>query len=638
MGAAVHFEWVVVLGAFAVVIIVVQWLVRRAEATDNRGRNSLKPDPETRPVVPAQAAPAPARPASLEHKARNVRQDEAPLRSEPEIVRRFHARLLTDSSGTPISSENRAAWLSARRKGVTATDVGKIVKLNGTFSSQRSPLMEAKLSGQEQPFLQVMQHGIDREPVVAAWVAEMFGIQPNTLICRGENPRHLATPDGIGAGVVAEIKTSTKPLDQALGVYRDQLQWQLHVTGSKRLLFVVENRHTLRKETRWVDRDEYRIFILAQHADAFMLEMDERRATARPSVAKPVPQSAGAPIAKFPTATATASSVRPLAPTPAPVPTPLVRADEDETRTWSAVEREELTDGYARGASIAMLALSVGTTPRAVVFELSRLWLEPEGQMVDPTAARFRCTWTLGEEQALRDLYSAGIALPRIARQMQRDQLGIAFRLFENHIPRVPEVHRLPSTVPAATPIGLADATEAEVLTESAVHVPTATATAAPAEFDPAPRTYKTPTVRPSYEPVPPETTVGGLDPDNDLDDNRSWSPAELRRLLELYGDNEDLEIFEIARHFRTTSRAVAIALTHQLLEPQGPLEDPLYPKRKQPWTVGEVDALHDSYRAGATLQQIAQALQRDQLSVAFKLFGERLPDVSGLFEEFQTA
>lgn len=497
--------------------------------------------------------------------------------------------------------------------------------------------MEAKLSGQEQPFLQVMQHGIDREPVIAAWVAEKFGIQPNSLLCRGENSRHLATPDGIGAGVVAEIKTSTKPLDQALGTYRDQLQWQLHVTGSERLLFVVENRHTLRKETRWIDRDEYRIFILAQHADAFILEMDERRTIARPSAANPVLQPARAPIAKLPATAATTSSVRPPTPTPAPVPTPLVRADEDETRTWSAGEREELADGYARGASIAMLALSVGTTPRAVVFELSRLWLEPEGQMVDPTAARFRCTWTPGEEQALRDLYSAGIALPRIALQMQRDQLAIAFRLFENHIPQVPGVQspQLPALAPTA--IGIAATTEPEVIAESRLHVPTIPGTAVPRESAPVPRPSQTALVRRHYEPVPPETTIGSLDPDNDSDDNRSWSPAELRRLLELYGDNEDLEIFEIARHFRTTSRAVAIALIHQLLAPHGPLEDPLCPKRKQLWTVGEVDTLHDSYRSGATLYQIAQALERDQLSVAFKLFGERLPGVSGAIEEFQT-
>ena len=371
-----------------------------------------------------------------------MRQTAAPPESQPEVVRRFHAQLLTDSSGAPIGSGDRAAWLKARLNGVTATDVGKIVKLNGHFSAQRAALLEAKLSGQEGPFLPAYQHGIDREPIIAAWVAENYGIQPNSLLCRGDNPRHLATPDGIGAGVVAEIKTSGRPLDQTLGTYRDQLQWQLHVTQSERLLFVVENRDTLRRETRWVERDEYRILILAAHADAFIMELDERRAAARPSTAtraqqpqpaQPIQLSAAEGLLR-PAFRRRLPAVYPVAPPPAAA----VENDVDETRPWNDTERGKLVAGYVGGATIAELATCVGTTHRAVVFELSRLWLKPEGPMVDPTAARFGSYWSSEEEQTLRDLYSAGISLPNIARKMQRDQLGIAFRLFENHIPQLP--------------------------------------------------------------------------------------------------------------------------------------------------------------------------------------------------------
>lgn len=134
----------------------------------------------------------------------------------------------------------------------------------------------------------------------------------------------------------------------------------------------------------------------------------------------------------------------------------------------------------------------------------------------------------------------------------------------------------------------------------------------------------------------PPETIVIGFDPANDADDNRHWAPAELGRLLSLYGDNEDMEIVDLARQFHTTSRAVVIALASSVLEPQGPLEDPIYPKRE--WTQGDVDALHDVFRTGASLAQIAHATGRDQLSVAFRLFGDRLPGVSGVLDEFQTA
>ena len=106
--------------------------------------------------------------------------------------------------------------------------------------------------------------------------------------------------------------------------------------------------------------------------------------------------------------------------------------------------------------------------------------------------------------------------------------------------------------------------------------------------------------------------------------------------MLNLYGDNEDMEIFELARHFRTTSRAVVIALASIVLEPQGPLEDPRCAKRD--WTQGDVDTVHDLFRAGSSLPQIAQATGRDQLSVAFRLLGDRLPGFSGLTEEFESA
>lgn len=88
--------------------------------------------------------------------------------------------------------------------------------------------------------------------------------------------------------------------------------------------------------------------------------------------------------------------------------------------------------------------------------------------------------------------------------------------------------------------------------------------------------------------------------------------------------------------HFRTASRAIVIALAYVVLQPQGPLEDPLCPKRE--WGQGDVDALHDFFRTEASLAQIAGASARDQLSVAFRLFTDRLPGVTGVVKEIQTA
>src|SRR5699024_3998248 len=82
----------------------------------------------------------------------------------------------------------------------------------------------------------------------------------------------------LGEHSIAEIKTSVQDLDAAARTYANQLQWQLHVTGCERVLFVVEHRHTLRRDFRWIGRDAARIALLAEHEDAFLAEPDARRA------------------------------------------------------------------------------------------------------------------------------------------------------------------------------------------------------------------------------------------------------------------------------------------------------------------------------------------------------------------------
>jgi len=187
-------------------------------------------------------------------------------------------RFVRSRAGQIISSADRAAWLRARLWGVTATDARRLVTRTGRVSKQRRRLLLEKLSGGSGPRLPQYAHGIEREPVIAAWVQQRFGIDPSGVLCQGTNPRHLATPDGIGEHSIAEIKTSVEDLDAAARTYRDQLQWQLHVTACERVLFVVENRHTLRRDFRWVYREETRIEQLARHADEFLAELDAERA------------------------------------------------------------------------------------------------------------------------------------------------------------------------------------------------------------------------------------------------------------------------------------------------------------------------------------------------------------------------
>ncbi|NLF03721.1 MAG: hypothetical protein GX593_01725, partial [Actinomycetales bacterium] len=186
----------------------------------------------------------------------------------------------------PVTSENAELWLMARRRGVTATDCAKIVRKNGTPSAQRQTLLAQKLYGLRGPDYTVYAHGREREPHIAAWVADEFGIPHNTSLCVGEDNRHMATPDAVGPGGIAEFKTATKPLERAVRMYSDQLQWQMHVLHTDRVLFVVEDRHTLAREWTWVHRDERRVRVLVEHADRFIAELEERQAQRRAAYAE----------------------------------------------------------------------------------------------------------------------------------------------------------------------------------------------------------------------------------------------------------------------------------------------------------------------------------------------------------------
>jgi hypothetical protein len=183
-------------------------------------------------------------------------------------------RFVVGIDGQPISSLTKKEWLSARRAGVTASDARKLVKLNGSPSVQITQLLATKLDSTPPFDYPSYAHGREREPIIAKWVEAEFGIVHNLRLVHGLNSRHLATPDGLGTDCIAEIKTSTKPLLKAKSVYRDQLQWQLHVTGAKKLLFVVENRDSLVREYEWVYPDQQRIATLVVHANLLLGKMD----------------------------------------------------------------------------------------------------------------------------------------------------------------------------------------------------------------------------------------------------------------------------------------------------------------------------------------------------------------------------
>lgn len=211
----------------------------------------------------------------------------------------------------PIASSlDREIWLEARRQGVTATEVSKLRV--GSSIDERKILIE-KITGESVDLSgnKYIDRGNEREPVIAAWVDARFDIAPNSMLFSGENARHLATPDGVDSAwpfskSTAEIKTSKFDLTEGLRIvdnvlvfetrltqtrlwtsgYFAQVQWQMHVMGGDRVLFVSEqhddnwpNPASLRAEPDrfWIERAQGEIDILVELADALLMKLDASR-------------------------------------------------------------------------------------------------------------------------------------------------------------------------------------------------------------------------------------------------------------------------------------------------------------------------------------------------------------------------
>jgi len=196
------------------------------------------------------------------------------------------ARIVADS-------RDRVAWIRARSRGITATDVATLTSANAISRAADAKLMGSNFSGNA-----FTAHGRRREPEIAAWVAATHGIQPSSALYHAVvEKRHLATPDGVvvdgeGRVVLAEIKTTNKAWRSIPRTYMRQIWWQQHVLGAERTLVAWEQHDgfvPLHDEPRcqWIDRDEREIAKLVGLATSLIDElyrrtMESRRPTSAP--------------------------------------------------------------------------------------------------------------------------------------------------------------------------------------------------------------------------------------------------------------------------------------------------------------------------------------------------------------------
>lgn len=182
-------------------------------------------------------------------------------------------------------SRDRVAWIRARSRGITATDVAALTSPASIARAADQKLRGSSFSGNA-----YTAHGRAREPEIAAWVASTHGIQPSSALFHAVvEKRHLATPDGVGvdaAGrvLLAEIKTTNKSWRSIPRPYLRQVWWQQHVLGAERTLVAWEQHDDFvpvgdEPQCRWVDRDETEIARLVGLATSLIDEL-HRRTTA----------------------------------------------------------------------------------------------------------------------------------------------------------------------------------------------------------------------------------------------------------------------------------------------------------------------------------------------------------------------
>jgi len=206
------------------------------------------------------------------------------------------ARIVADS-------RDRVAWMRARSRGITATDVAQL-----TSGKAIARAADAKLSGGSGfSGNAYTAYGRRREPEIAAWVAATHGIQPSSALFHAEiEKRHLATPDGItvdtgGRVTLCEIKTTNKSWRSIPRTYLRQVWWQQHVLGAERTLVVWEEHDDfvpVSDEPRcaWVDRDEREIRHLVGLATELIDELYRRTMQRRGTLPAAGARAAAEPV------------------------------------------------------------------------------------------------------------------------------------------------------------------------------------------------------------------------------------------------------------------------------------------------------------------------------------------------------
>lgn len=179
-----------------------------------------------------------------------------------------------------LDAADREEWLQHRRRYITATDVARLEESARAWADIAA---EKRGDARPVPVNAYMQWGIDREKVLVAYAGRRSGLDVRCNDRVAVRGRYAATPDGVGDDVTIECKTgSPSGLRRDRRKHEAQMQWQMHVLGVSRCLYVTEERlqdefgvfvpGRARVET--IARDEERIASLVDLAERFLAGAD----------------------------------------------------------------------------------------------------------------------------------------------------------------------------------------------------------------------------------------------------------------------------------------------------------------------------------------------------------------------------
>ena len=175
------------------------------------------------------------------------------------------------------TSENRTAWLAARRPAVTATEVAKASTPGGFAEAVHERQNPTEILPNA-----YMAFGSANEDWIARVLKRDFDLMPNRwLIAAWDEPRHMATPDCLSLDHIriGEIKTGGKEISRPPLMHVRQMQWQLYTTGAESCVYAFMLRREvngvmvpawLEPKTWVIERDEQMIKTLIETANALL--------------------------------------------------------------------------------------------------------------------------------------------------------------------------------------------------------------------------------------------------------------------------------------------------------------------------------------------------------------------------------